>query len=356
MLNAEHGGDIYNREIFYDFSANLNPLGMPQRVRDALLSDISTWEKYPDPFCRRLRTLLSEREQLPVEQIVCGNGAADLIYRIVQAVKPQHGIVCAPSFSEYEKALSQNGCCISRYYLSPERCFVLDESILEVLTADTDILFLCSPNNPTGRTISGDLLQRIAETCLAQNIIFVCDECFLDFVRDGRSVRSCLNENVTILKAFTKIYAMAGLRLGYALFGSPSLAEMVRTTGQYWSVSAPAQLAGETALAEKAYLKKTLSLIEEEYKYLTEALIGLGFTVYPSEANFILFRCSLPLDLLLLQEKILIRNCRNYEGLTEGFFRIAVRSHPENTMLIEAIRRVINGKADHDSGNHVERR
>lgn len=343
MIKSEHGGDIFEREIVYDFSANLNPLGMPESVKNALQKSISEWEKYPDPFCRSLVKKLSERENFAPENIVCGNGAADLIFRIVQTVKPKKSVVCAPSFSEYSKALTQNGSEISAYFLSEKSGFALDEKILEMLDESVQMLILSTPNNPTGRTIDGELLRRICEKCEANDIVFLCDECFIDFTENAAHAEQFINPNVVVLKAFTKIYAMAGLRLGYALFGDEKLAESVRKSGQFWSVSAPAQTAGTAALDEKFYLKKTLELVKKEREFLTENLRNFGFKVYPSEANFILFYTELPLDEMLLKEKILIRNCANFDGLEQGYFRTAVRSHEENSALVGAIERCLNG-------------
>lgn len=343
MMKNEHGGDIFEREIVYDFSANLNPLGMPESVKNALQKSISEWEKYPDPFCRSLVKKLSERENFPPENIVCGNGAADLIFRIVQTVKPKKAVVCAPSFSEYSKALIQNECEILHYLLSEKSGFALDEKILEMLDESVQMLILCTPNNPTGRTVDSGLLRRICEKCEANDIVFLCDECFIDFTENAAHAEQFINPNVVVLKAFTKIYAMAGLRLGYALFGDAELAEKVRRNGQFWSVSAPAQTAGEAALDEKNYLEKTLELAKKEREFLTENLRNFGFKVYPSEANFILFYTKLALDEMLFGEKILIRNCANFDGLEQGYFRIAVRSHEENSVLVSAIERCLNG-------------
>lgn len=343
MMKNEHGGDIFEREIVYDFSANLNPLGMPESVKNALQKSISEWEKYPDPFCRSLVKKLSERENFPPENIVCGNGAADLIFRIVQTVKPKKAVVCAPSFSEYSKALIQNECEILHYLLSEKSGFALDEKILEMLDESVQMLILCTPNNPTGRTVDSELLRRICEKCEANDIVFLCDECFIDFTENAAHAEQFMNPNVVVLKAFTKIYAMAGLRLGYALFGDAEIAEKVRRNGQFWSVSAPAQTAGEAALDEKLYLKKTLELAKKEREFLTENLRNFGFKVYPSEANFILFYTKLALDEMLLSERILIRNCANFDGLEQGYFRIAVRPHEENSALVSAIERCLNG-------------
>lgn len=345
MVIAQHGGDTFSREIRYDFSSNLNPLGMPRRVKEALQSAVLEWERYPDPFCRTLREKLSKKEQLPMEQIVCGNGAADLIYRIVAAIRPKRALVCAPAFSEYETALQEFGCAVERHLLREETGFALTADILSSLHKPIELVFLCNPNNPVGNVIQPEVLHAISQRCHQEGIFLICDECFLDFVEDGAqfSGRQWFGEQMILLKAFTKSYAMAGLRLGYGLFGSKSIAEQVANTGQYWSVSAPAQLAGTVALEESEYLQKTVPLVAKERLYLTSELTKLGCTVYHSDCNFLLFHHPMPLEELLLSEQILIRNCGNYHGLSEGFFRIAVRTHKENTALLAAMRRVIYG-------------
>lgn len=344
-MNFEHGGDIYNNDILYDFSANLNPLGMPKGVTNVLKNSVDKWDKYPDPYCRKLTEKIGLHENFFAKNIVCGNGAADLIYRIIQAFKPPKSVICAPSFSEYEKALNEFGSKITVYRLLEKNNFILDSGIIELLTENIDMLILCSPNNPTGKTIDTEILKNICEKCLEKNIIFLCDECFMSFVKDGKnkSVRNFINKNIIILKAFTKVYAMAGLRLGYALFGNTEYAEKVRKTGQFWSVSTPAQIAGIAALDEKNYIQKTIEFIENERDFLLNELSKLNFKLYNAEANFILFKSNLPLDELLLKHKILIRSCANFDGLGESFFRIAVRSHEENIALIEALRRIVNG-------------
>lgn len=337
---SEHGGNTFDYDIYFDFSVNLNPLGMPTNARQALVCIMSECEKYPDPFCRKLTEKLSVKENISTENIVCGNGASDLIFRIVQTLMPKKAIVLAPTFGEYEKALIQNKCKIIRHHLIEQNDFIPDSSLLDKLEDDIDMLFICNPNNPTGIIFENTLLEKIAERCIEKDIILVCDECFLDFVKDqeSHSVRQFLNRNVIILKAFTKIYAMAGLRLGYAIFGDADIANKVKESGQYWSVSVPAQIAGEAAVFEYDYVKKTVELIEEERKFLIKELLRLGFKVYPSNANFIMFRCDIPLDRMLIKGNIMIRNCESYCGLEYGYFRVAVRSHRENEILISEIR------------------
>ncbi len=328
MKKYEHGGNIYSGDTEYDFSANINPLGMPENVRKAVLKSVDMCESYPEPYSERLVSAISEYEHFPAENIVCGNGASDLIYRIISVIRPQKAFIEKPSFSEYEKALSEYNCKITSEF-----------------SDDTDIIILGNPNNPTGLTIDKKNTEKICSICAEKNIYFLCDECFLDFVRNGRnkSAFNFINSRVIILKAFTKIYAMAGLRLGYALFGDSELAEKVKYSGQCWNVSVPAQIAGTEALKETDYINRTVSFIESERKFLTANLKKLGIKAYKSETNFILIYTEKPIDILLAERKIKIRNCENFKGLGKNYYRIAVRTHRENEILIKALEDIFNG-------------
>lgn len=345
MNRSSHGGDIYSRHIEHDFSANINPLGMPHEVLQAASAAVCQCVNYPDPRCRELTAAISAHENYPAERIVCGNGAADVIYRIVSALKPHSALICAPGFSEYEKALTERGCAVRKHILKRENGFALTSGILSDITPETDIMFLCNPNNPTGVTVPPELLKSIAGKCRETGTFLVVDECFLDFVEGGAelSAKTLLDENSAVLKAFTKIYAMPGLRLGYALFGSERAAAKVSGCGQAWSVSVPAQAAGIAALRLEGFAGRTAELISGERQFLVSGLRSLGLEVVPSEANFILFRCVFPLDERLAEHGFAIRNCENYDGLGKGWFRTAVRLREENTLLLAAIGEVIHG-------------
>lgn len=345
MNRSSHGGDVYSRHIEHDFSANINPLGIPGEVLRAAAGALRDCERYPDPRCRELTAAISAHENYPAEMIVCGNGAADLIYRTVSALAPRTALLCAPTFSEYEKALTERGCAVRKHFLKRGNGFALTSGILEDITPGTDILFLCSPNNPTGVTVPPELLKRISGKCRETGTFLVVDECFLDFVEGGAefSAKPLLSEDSAVLKAFTKIYAMPGLRLGYALFGSERTAAKVSGCGQAWSVSIPAQAAGIAALGVSGFPEKAAAVVSAEREFLSAGLQSLGLEVVPSEANYILFRCGIRLDELLAQRGIAIRNCGNYDGLDEGWFRTAVRLREENTLLLAAIAEVLHG-------------
>ena len=338
-----HGGDIYGGEVELDFSANINPFGTPQGILDAVQAALPEMHRYPDPYCRKLTQAISDFEGIPKEYILCGNGAADLIYAYCEAVRPSLAVELAPTFSEYALGLERIGSRVERYYLRQEREFELDEGFLSYLrSTEPDVVFLCNPNNPTGKTIAPQLLERILDFCEENTIRLFVDECFLDLSDSGESLKALLaqNPNLFILKAFTKSYGMAGIRLGYCLCSDSTLLERMSKAVQPWNVSSLAQAAGVAALQEQAFLRKTNELVAAERQWLKKQLESLGLWVCPSSANYLLFKGSDHLHSKLKEKKIAIRNCDNYYGLGPGWYRIAVRLHEENIRLIEAIKEV----------------
>lgn len=340
-----HGGDIYpylqqQGRAPLDFSANINPLGLPEGVSAAVRESLSLCANYPDIHCSLLRKAVSAWEGTGPDTLLFGCGAAELIFRAVWGTKPKEALLLSPSFHEYRAALESFGCPIQTYSLNPQKNFQLDEGILEHLPQD-GMVFLCSPNNPTGALIAVDLLQRIALCCEKLNSILVIDECFMDFVEDKQSFSFkpflIQHKNTVILRAFTKIFAMAGLRLGYCICENPQLLKKLEAAGPPWSVSVPAQAAGIAACKEEEYLKSSVKLVHRERLRLTQALEALGFKVFPGKANYILFQVpknSPPLIEFLQEQGILIRSCGNYTGLDSSYYRTAVKLPEENQRLI----------------------
>lgn len=346
-----HGGDVegyirdFGREPT-DFSANCNPLGLPESAKRAIIESLDTADRYPDPLSRRLREALGRHLNVPPEGIFCAAGAAEVIFRLTAAARPKKALLLAPGFAEYELALRAAGCDIVFHNLLPENDFILTESFLAGITDDTDIIFLCNPNNPTAQLIDGELLLRILARCREKGVLLILDECFNGFLDDpdARSMRSYLpgSPNLVILGAFTKLYAMAGLRLGYCLSSDLKLTEALERAGQPWCVSSVASAAGIAVLGDGEYLETSLKLINEERGYLAEELKHCGIKVIGSGANFIFFLSPVAeLGRLCRERGFLIRDCSNYRGLSEGYYRIAVRTHDENLKLLEAISQII---------------
>lgn len=336
-----HGGDIYTYKGMTDFSANINPFGPSEAVLEAAKNAMSSISAYPDSQCRVLRNELARKLGISEEMLVFGNGAADLIFSLVFAERPKKAILTAPSFAEYAQALQAVDCNISYHYVKEEKNFLLEEDYLDKLTEDVDMIFLCSPDNPTGNVMEPSLLRRIAETCEKMNIRMVLDECFHEFLEQHECVispeESLKYPHLILLRAFTKMHAMPGLRLGYGITADGALLERLSRVRQPWSVSAPAQAAGIAALAEDERIERTKSFIGEERRILEKEFERIGVMYFPSSANYMLLKSSYDLFSLLKEKQILIRDCSNYEGLQKGFYRIAIKSREENRLLIRAL-------------------
>ncbi|MCR5161858.1 MAG: aminotransferase class I/II-fold pyridoxal phosphate-dependent enzyme [Lachnospiraceae bacterium] len=347
MQKCDHGGDIYRNDIRLDFSVSLNPLGMPASAAAAVRRAADLSGVYPDPECSELRQILSDKEKVPPDWIVFGNGAAELIYALAAAVRPRRALLMAPGFSEYEKALSANGCLPDFYVCSREEGYAADEDLISWIGPETDLIFLCNPNNPTGVPVSGRLLEQAASACRESSALLIVDECFLELCADPsvKSMKGFLpdNRNIVVLRAFTKQYAMAGLRLGYLLSADDALRRKVRSCLQPWNVSVPAQMAGAAALCEEGYMEKTLCCIAEGKEYLLTELEALGFACIRGAANYIFFDGPEGLYEKCLRRGILIRDCSNFRGLGEGSYRVCVRMPEENAELIRVMKDCLRG-------------
>ena len=433
-MNYVHGGDVYRRAVDLDYSVNINPLGMPPRACAAAKHGVDQSTAYPDWKVEKLRdavvsflnqklavvvssaganadigvpsagmradataTGASTGATVPVpgeietqearvvapEWISFGNGAADLIYRLMQVLRPQQVVVAAPTFAEYSVAAERVGAQVVPVYLSEADDFsftpAVEAAFIQAIerAPSGSAVFLCNPNNPDGNVIRAEVLQRIAAVCEAHHSWLLVDECFLPFLRSEihysmvPSLRAF--EHLVILRAFTKIYGMPGLRLGYMLTAAQALTDAVRATMTPWEINLPAQLAGVAALEETKFVEKTRALIRAERAFLVQTLPTLPYVekvyVPTSDANFILFRTALTqpdcpegrvrnselksesdpcvsenrtvytshsvdLKSLLLDRGILIRACGNYKGLDARYYRICVRTHEENLELI----------------------
>lgn len=433
-MSYVHGGDVYRRAVDLDYSVNINPLGMPPRACQAAKHGVDQSTAYPDWKVEKLRDAVvsflnrkfaavvssaganadicvpsdgmradataagtsigttmpvpgeietHEARAVAPEWISFGNGAADLIYRLMQVLRPQQVIVAAPAFAEYSVAAERVGAQVVPIYLSEADDFsftpAVEAAFIQAIekAPSGSAVFLCNPNNPDGNVIRAEVLQRIAAVCEAHHSWLLVDECFLPFLRSEihysmvPSLRAF--EHLVILRAFTKIYGMPGLRLGYMLTAAQALTDAVRATMTPWEINLPAQLAGVAALEETKFVEKTRALIRAERAFLVQTLPTLPYVekvyVPVSDANFILFRTALTqpdcpegrvrnselksesdpcvsenrtvytshsvdLKSLLLDRGVLIRACGNYEGLDARYYRICVRTHEENLELI----------------------
>lgn len=352
-MRYTHGGNIYkvNRERgielseIIDFSANINPLGIAQSAKDAMLAAFSELENYPDPDNCKLKEAISKFHSIEAEQIYLGNGAIDALYTLVEALDIKKAKILAPTFVEYERAVLRFGGEVSYFHLIEDDFKFNCDRFINELSFDVDTVILCNPNNPTGDLIEkGDVLKLIAHLA-SKGVRLILDEAFMDFVDESKySMMGELNDydNLFILRSLTKFFAIPGVRIGYFLTGNSSLMAHAETLAVPWRINAFANFATCAVLKDEVYIDKSLKTMDALRTEFYGALQSIdGLTVYQPSANYIFFKTEdVLLDQKLLVEGIMIRDCSNYVTLEKGFYRVAVKNKANNRQLIDAIKQV----------------
>ncbi len=343
LTESRHGGNIYDNKIELDFSVNINPEKMPDSLKRAMEQSINYTDTYPDIHCKKLRKKIAEYHGIDNECIVCGNGASELLMAIAHGEKPDRILLMTPCFYGYEYVADAISAKFIFYELKRKNGFAVGEDFLECIDRKIDMVILTNPNNPTGLCIDKVLLEKIVDRCKKYNITVLLDECFIELsthFENSMINKTEMFDNLIVLRAFTKSFAIPGVRLGYIVCSNKNKIKSIKRQLPEWNVSVVAQNVGIAALEERQYLKKSRELIFEEKKYLIKELDSLGFEVINSDANYLMFYCKTDLYNKLLTRGILIRNCDNYRGIEKGFLRIAVKTHSENQKLINAINEI----------------
>ena len=339
--NFNHGGQVYDSDgqvdFKLDFSANINPLGLPFSVLQALIENLDGVIHYPDPSASELKKALYERYDVPIKNLVLLNGAAEFFYLYFNVTRPARVLIPVPSFSEYEKAALAAGATVEYFYLREESNFELD---VDKITGNFDCVIIGRPNNPTGNIISLDALKKIS-----QKFNVVIDESFIDFLQI-ESARKLVNEKISVVQSLTKIFAIPGLRLGFAVVDE-NLARRLNFAKDVWNVNFLAQKAGVAALNDEKYLRDTRAWLEVEKNYFVLKLRELpDVKVFKPTVNFVLIKFSSKeianaVIEKLRADKILVRSCGNFAGLDERFLRLAIRNRSENNLLITALTKIL---------------
>lgn len=356
-----HGGNIYRaaeetglpESRIIDFSASINPLGVPKSVVSAIAKSSRYLFNYPDPDAGELKQRLSKYHRISKASILCGNGSTELIYLVARALKPGKVLIPQPTFSEYERACKTASCKlkVSSYKLKQENDFEInpDEFISSLVASHSslpfDMAFLCNPNNPTGGLVKKREVLKIADAAEKLKCHLVVDEAFIDFCpKDSVVNEVCNNPYLIVLRSMTKFYALSGLRLGYGVFPL-RLVEMLNRHKEPWTVNTLAQKAGIAALNDKAYEKKTLALIRKEKKFLENIFKKMGIKFFHSDANFYLLKISNAVEICkkLKKKGLLVRDCSNFRGLGRGYIRVAVKTRKDNEALIRALNLIKEG-------------
>ena len=334
-----HGGDIYRNRVKHDFSINVNPLGVPDAVKIALYRAVERCDVYPDREAEKLKNAVSGFLGVPKEYLLFGNGASELFMAVVHGIKPKKTVIPVPSFYGYEYAAKAVRSEILFYVLKDENCFCVTEELTSVLTEDVELLFLANPNNPNGGLIDKKLMKALLRQCKEKGIYVVLDESFIAFSGDGFSMLPEIEEfdNLLLVVSYTKFFSIPSFRLGYLVCKNRKLLAEISRQLSEWNLSCFAQEAGCICAEQSEFIRQTEQYVEKGRQFLEEGLREKGFVVFPSKTNFILFYSQEPLYERLLEKGILIRDCSNFRGLRQGFYRIAVRSREENEILLRAI-------------------
>jgi histidinol-phosphate aminotransferase len=322
-------------ESIIKLGSNENPLGPSPKAVQALIEAAPRANIYPSADARELREALSKYTGFPVSNIIASgpgmDGLLDGLCRII-IEKGDEVIVPTPTFSYYE--LPARACGGKPVFIRRNPDFSIDpEKILEVVSVRTKIIFLCSPNNPSGNLLPETDLRKIVEN--THSLVFV-DEAYVEFA--DRNLAGLIKEydNLVIGRTFSKVFGLAGLRLGYGIMPEWLAKEYLRATTPF-SVSLPALRAGLAALSDADHLNKSITLAKEGRKYLEEKI---PFKVYPSQANFVLVDVA-PLKAKkvtesLLKKGIIVRSCDSFREAGDSLIRVTVGTPEQNEKVVRA--------------------
>ena len=326
-------------EAVLDFSANGNPYGPSLRVREAIAQ--VPYDRYPDREVLALRRVLAGHLNITPEQLLVGNGSTELVWLLALAfVRPGDPVVLVgPTFGEYTRAAILMGAHRHQYTAQPEEDFrIVPERVTQLLRqSQPRLVFVCNPNNPTGTLVTPDIIAHWATAW--PGTLFIIDEAYLTFTANAPSVLPGLQHNMLVLRSMTKEYALAGLRLGYAV-GAPDILAALQRARPPWSVNALAQAAGIAALQDTAHLAACLKRIAQAQHDLMAGLHALGLRPVPSTTHFFLVRVGhgATCRQALLERGILVRDCASF-GLPD-YIRVATRRPEENARLLTALAEV----------------
>lgn len=350
MEKFEHGGQVHRwrekHDKVLDFSANINPLGLSSKIKEAISSHLDDVVHYPEPRSRTLQKIIADHYKIPFERIFVSNGAAESLYFLTSILKPKTAMILAPTFSEYEKSLAAQNSKIIKVPLRED--FSIDWEKIEKIIEEVDIAYLGNPNNPIGELIPLERWESIMEIAEKADTYVVSDESFLDFLPNGGSEYSGLSlqgkyPHLFILRSLTKFYSLPGLRLGFCS-ADPSLIEKLENHSDCWNVNSLAQQAGIAGLSDISYQEKTRSLLPIWQDQIKECLGHCEFlTFFEPTVNFIL--CRLKDERIKVKELaektaelgLLIRDAGNFDRLDPYYFRLAIRQKDENMKAIQIL-------------------
>lgn len=356
-----HGSDLEKIEQIYgikkeeitSFSANVNPLGLSDKLKKTLVDHLDAITGYPDREYGALRRVIAQYCGCDHDHIIVGNGSTELISLFIRQQHPRKALIIGPTYSEYEREVSLGNGTSLYFPLKEKDAFVLNyDELASQLNESIDLLIICNPNNPTSTSISRDTMRQILDLCKQRDIFVMVDETYIEFTENYDEVNSIpltgYYNNIIILRGISKFFAAPGLRLGYAITGNIELIKKINSGKDPWTINSLADEAGKLMFTDEEYIQATKELIFSERKRVTEALRDInGLKVYEPVANFVLSKIEtddLNADILFdacIREKMMIRNCCTFPFLNNRFFRICFMSPEMNDRLLSVIRKTM---------------
>ena len=351
-LQPRHGGQLrhladrfgISAPRLLDFSANINPEGPSAAVSTALrqaLNEPSILTNYPDLDEIELRKSLARYADVRPKNVVVANGFVPLLDAALRVLPVQTCLVPVPAFVEYRRALERSRVEMIPHALTSDSDFSFNTA--DLFNNSCDAILLANPQNPAGVLCSRETMLRVVEEAAMRNTYVLLDEAFIDYCPDiSLAPEVDRFSNLIVFRSITKFFGMAGLRVAYAA-ANADLCTQIQNAIAPWPVTTLASLAAGLAVQDKAYMQRTIALNNERRSRMQSAIRKLGIHVYPSAANFLLLRLPCSIDCQRLWERlirehhIVLRNCANYENLTDRHLRIGVRTDSENERLIEAL-------------------
>lgn len=352
-----HGSDIekiceyyhLKKEDIINFGANVNPLGLPERVKAAIAGHPDLLSSYPDREYTSLRNTISGYCSVPAEYILTGNGSSELISLLIETLAPKHTLILGPTYSEYSRELSFSGSTQEYYHLKEEEDFHLDvDDLCRALKGGYDFLILCNPNNPTSSAILRDDMGQLLAFCSENNIFVMIDETYVEFTPDINAVTAVpftrKYSNLMVLRGVSKFFAAPGMRFGYGITGNAGFLRKMKEKQVPWSLNSIGAFAGEEMFKDREYISRTRKLILSERERMYRAVSQMqSYKTYKPYANFLLVKIvkdgntSYDVFEQCIMAGLMIRDCSSFQCLDGEFIRFCVMMPEANTRLLHEL-------------------
>lgn len=356
-----HGSDIekisacyhIKKEDIVNFAGNVNPLGLPDSVKEAVAAHADLFSIYPDREYRSLCNVLSNYCDVPADSILPGNGSSELIALLIEARAPKHTLILGPTYSEYSRELTFSGSTQDYYHLQENNDFRPDlEDLFQTLSDGYDFLIICNPNNPTSSAIFQNEMKELLAFCKQKNIFVMIDETYVEFAPDISAITAVpltkQFSNLMVLRGVSKFYAAPGMRFGYGITGNSEFLKIMREKQVPWSLNSLGAFAGEMLFQDHDYYQQTRRLILSERQKMYEILKELpAFKVYPAYANFLLVKIlkdgitSFDVFERCIQNGLMIRNCSSFQCLEGEYIRFCMQMPEENQRLLNLLKTIM---------------